>query len=147
MCGPEPCMGLSIGTIKSAITVSANKQHMSEWMTMDGLRHSKGFIRNITTGWRKKTLGLARGGLRLLTGALTGHFATNVQLTRMNLAIDPTCRACGDGDESMEHLLCECDALARRRMSVLGRAYPEPEDFRLFSISSIIAFMRFVFED
>ena len=147
MCGPEPCMGLSIGTIKNAIRESANERHISEWMSLDGLRHSKKFINNITTGWRKKTLGLARGGLRLLTGALTGHFATNVQLTRMNLAIDPTCRACGDSDESMEHLLCECDALARRRMSVLGRAYPEPEDFRLFSISSIIAFMRFVFED
>ena len=70
--------------------VSANERHISEWMSLDGLRHSKKFINNITTGWRKKTLGLARGGLRLLTGALTGHFATNVQLTRMNIATDPT---------------------------------------------------------
>ena len=130
MCGPEPCMGLSIGTIKNAIKENADQRHISEWMLLNGLKHSKKFINNITTGLRRNILAQERGNIRLLTGALTEHFATNEQLTRMGLAIDPTCRACGDDVVSMKHLLCECDALARKRMSVLGRAYPEPEDFR-----------------
>ena len=147
MCGPEPCMGLSTGTIKSAIKASANKQQLSEWITMDGLRHSKGFISGITTGWRRAFLGQERDNMRLLTGELTGHYATNEQLTRMKLAIDPTCRACGDNVESMKHIMCECDVLARKRMSVLGKAYPEPEDFRSFHLGCIAAIMRYVFED
>ena len=65
----------------------------------------------------------------------------------MKLAIDPTCRACGDSVESMKHLICECDALARKRMSVLGKAYPELEDFRSFPLRSIAAIMRYVFGD
>ena len=147
MCGPEPCMGLSIGTIKNAIKENADQRHISEWMLLNGLKHSKKFINNITTGLRRNILAQERGNIRLLTGALTGHFATNEQLTRMGLAIDPTCRACGDDVESMKHLLCECDALARKRMSVLGRAYPEPEDFRYFPLGGTIAIMRHVFEE
>ena len=65
----------------------------------------------------------------------------------MGLTIDPTCRACRDSVKSMKHLLCECDALARKRMSVLGRAYPEPEDFRYFPLGGTIAIMRHVFEE
>ena len=65
----------------------------------------------------------------------------------MKLAIDPTRRACGDSVESMKHLMCECDALARKRMSVLGKAYPEPEDFRSFHLGSIAAIMGYVFGD
>ena len=95
-------------------------------MLLNGLKHSKKFINNITTGWRRNILAQERGNIQLLTGALTRHFATNEQLTRMGLTIDPTSRACGDDVESMKHLLCECGALARKRMSVLGRAYPEP---------------------
>ncbi|CAH2234454.1 jg17756 [Pararge aegeria aegeria] len=30
--------------------------------------------------------------------------------------------------ESTEHLLCECDGLARKRLDLLGVAYPQPED-------------------
>ena len=95
-------------------------------------RHSKGFISYISTGWRRTFLGQERDNIRLLTGALSGYYATNQQLIRMKPAIDPTCRACGDSVESMKHLMCECDALARKRMSVLGKAYSEHEDFRSF---------------
>ena len=143
MCGPEPC----IGTIKNAIKENANQRHTSEWMLMNGLKHSKKFINNITTGLRRNILAQERGNIRLLTVALTGHFATNEQLTRMGLAINPTYRACGDSVESMKYFLCECDALARKPMSVLGRAYPEPEHFRYFSLGGIVAIMQYVFKE
>ena len=65
----------------------------------------------------------------------------------MKLAIDPTCRASGDSVESMKHIMCECDALARKRMSVLGKANREPEDFRSFPLGSIVAIMRYAFGD
>ena len=61
MCGPEPCMGLSIGTIKNAIKENADQRHISEWMLLNGLKHSKKFINNITTGLRRNILAQERG--------------------------------------------------------------------------------------
>ena len=134
-------------TIKGAIEAFANERHATEWAQLDGLRHSKKYITNITTGLYKNIANLNKGHIRLLTGALTGHFATNEQLTRMKITTDPTCRACGDSNESIPHLLCDCDALARKRMNLLGLAYPGPEDFEHLPRSCIISLMQFIFAE
>ncbi|CAH2262815.1 jg9189 [Pararge aegeria aegeria] len=58
----------------------------------------------------------------------------------------PTCRACNEDVESMEHLLCECDGLARKRLDLLGVAYPQPENYCASNLKASIKLLEWIFE-
>ena len=66
--------------------------------------------------------------MRRITGVLTGHCPVRYHLQRIGLTEDPTCRMCLEDEETSEHLLCECEALAYRRFQTFGRAVLKPED-------------------
>ncbi|CAH2268564.1 jg2251 [Pararge aegeria aegeria] len=72
---------------------------------------------------------LSRRQARYAIAVITGHFGTGSMLLKMGIIDDPTCMACNEDVESTEHLLCECDGLARKRLDLLGVAYPQPEDY------------------
>ena len=55
----------------------------------------------------------------------------------MRLITDATCRFCGEMDESAEHLLCNCEALASSRFKHFKSGFLEPVDLRLFNIQTI----------
>ncbi|CAH2231924.1 jg11082 [Pararge aegeria aegeria] len=67
-------------------------------------------------------------------------------LLKMGIIDDPTCRACNEDVESMEHLLCECDGLARKRLDLLGVAYPQPEDYCASHLKASIKLLEWIFE-
>jgi hypothetical protein len=70
-------------------------------------------------------------GVRIKSGVFTGcHFGVKDLLAKMGLSDSLDCRMCGEKDETMEHLLCECHALARQRMNYFGNGYPQPKEFR-----------------
>jgi hypothetical protein len=83
-----------------------------------------------------------RKQLRIISGVFTGHFGANNLLAKMGLSDSLDCRMSGEEDETMEHLLCECHALARQRMNYLFNGYPQPKEFKVLPLSCIIRFVE-----
>jgi hypothetical protein len=41
---------------------------------------------------------------------------------------DPTCRFCRKETETVQHIICSCEALARQRYSFFGNLFVEPKE-------------------
>lgn len=48
-------------------------------------------------------------------------------------------------EETMEHILCDCNVLAVKRKS-LENGYPEPEDYHVQPLNGIVSVIYHVFE-
>ncbi|CAH2230185.1 jg20663 [Pararge aegeria aegeria] len=94
---------------------NAKKKSAAEWDKLEGLRHSKKFLRAIGACFPNKINRLSRRQARYAIAAITGHFGTGSMLLKMGIIYDPTCRACNEE--------------ARKRLDLLGVAYPQPEDY------------------
>jgi ribonuclease HI len=140
--GPEPYLGLHAGNLKMALEIWLLRAHTSEWNQVGGLRQSRLFLGG-PQGKSRNMLCLSRTKLRMLVGALTGHCWLRKHLHTMGVYTDDLeCRACCEEDETTEHVLCECHALARTRLDMLGKAYPSPDEYRTFAIPDILRFLE-----
>ena len=54
---------------------------------------------------------------------------------------DPICRFCGMETETVQHIICCCEALARQRYHVFGRLIVEPKDISTASIRDFCLFV------
>jgi hypothetical protein len=55
---------------------------------------------------------------------------------------DPTCRFCGLEVETVQHITCYCEALARKRYNVFGSLAVEPIDIRTATVKYLCLFIR-----
>ena len=60
----------------------------------------------------------------------------------MGLCDNPICRKCGTEEETIVHVLCECEAVALLRHSYLGSFFLGPEDIRTLNIRAIWKFAK-----
>jgi hypothetical protein len=73
-------------------------------------------------------LKLDRRQLKLAVAILTGHAPVRGHLRIIGLFDgDPSCRFCGMETETVQHLVCCCEALSRQRYNVLGVMFLEPK--------------------
>jgi hypothetical protein len=71
----------------------------------------------------------------MAVAVLTGHAPVRRHLYTMGLFDgDPTCRFCGMGTETVQHIICYCEVLARQRCNVFGNLLAEPKDISSASI-------------
>jgi hypothetical protein len=77
----------------------------------------------------KELLKLDRNQLRWVVGLLTGHCHLKGHLFKLGLSNCPTCERCQEEDETATHVLCECEALAHRRLRHLGQYFMDPSDY------------------
>jgi hypothetical protein len=55
---------------------------------------------------------------------------------------DPTRRLCRKGTETVQHVICCCEALARQRYYVFGNSFVEPKDISTASVRNLCFFRR-----
>jgi hypothetical protein len=55
---------------------------------------------------------------------------------------DPTCRSCRKETETLQHIICCCEALALQRYNVFGNAFFETKDISTASIRDLCLFIR-----
>jgi hypothetical protein len=73
----------------------------------------------------------------------TGHAPVRGHLYTMGLFDgDPTCRFCRKETETMQHIMCYCEALARQRYNVFGNITVEPRDVSTASIRDLCLYIR-----
>jgi hypothetical protein len=74
----------------------------------------------------------------MVVAILTGHAPVRTHLRTMGLYEgDPTCRFCRNEAETVQHIICCCDALARQRYNVFGSLEAEPTDIRTTSVRGL----------
>jgi hypothetical protein len=55
---------------------------------------------------------------------------------------DPTCRFCRKETETVQHIMCCCEALARQRNNVFGNLIVEPKDISMTSIKDLCLYIK-----
>jgi hypothetical protein len=77
---------------------------------------------------------LSRHQLRMVVAILTGHAPVRTHLRTMGLFEgDSVCRFCGQEAETVKHIICRCEAMARRLFNVSGDSVVEPKVIRVAS--------------
>ena len=61
--------------------------------------------------------------LSVVIGQLTGHFGLNGHLYKIGKDINPLCRSCLN--ETVKHLLCECEPLTMTLVRTFGQSFGE----------------------
>jgi hypothetical protein len=72
-----------------------------------------------------KLINMSRQQLSVVIGQLTGHLGLNGHLYKIGKDINPLCRRCLNGNETVEHLLRECDSLTMSRDHIYGQSFGE----------------------
>jgi hypothetical protein len=73
---------------------------------------------------------------------LTGHCHLKGHLLKLGLTDDPTCERCLQEDESVTHILCDCEAIAYLRFRHLCQFFIESSDYYDAPINKILHFIR-----
>ena len=79
---------------------------------------------------------------RAVIGLLTGHNTQRKHLYLLGLLDSPTCRRCGVMEETSDHILCKCGALASLRHAYLGSFFLEPKDIQSISLGANWSFSK-----
>lgn len=139
--GPEPFCGIPKSLVKLTLRINCKEQSLEHWNNQPGLNHSKALVRAYDSRFARELLLLSRNKLRILVRALTGHCGLNKHMYNLKISSTRECRFCKEADETPLHLICECEALMRKRSSYLGNYQLLPEELRNISANNIIRFL------
>jgi hypothetical protein len=129
--GPEPALGIPRCSAREAIRAWTWKQQFCTWRDLTGHRHGKLFISGPCRKRADDLFKLSRHQLKMVVAIFTGHAPVRKNLRVMGLFEgDSTCRFCRKEVETVQHIICCCEALARQRYNVFGCLIVEPTDVR-----------------
>jgi hypothetical protein len=118
-------------------------QHYCAWRGLIGHRHGKFFISGPCRKRVADLLKLSRHQLNMVVAILTGHAPVRTHLRTVGLfEVDPSCRFCMKEAETVQHIICCCEALARQRFNVLGSLVVDRTDLRTASVRGPCLFIR-----
>jgi len=134
--GPEPALGVSRQYIQRRTRHWLVNQHWMWWRGLGDIqRQAQELILGPCLGAKARFVSCNRTQSRAVTGSVTGHNTLRRHLHLMGLSDSPLCRRCGVEDETLAHILCECEAFASLIHVYLGSFYLEPEDSNRASIN------------
>jgi hypothetical protein len=118
-------------------------QHWAWWQGLGNTqRQAQELILGPCPGAKARFLFFNRIQSRVVTGLLTEHNTLRRHLHFMALSNSPLCRRCGVEDETLTHILCECEALASLNHAYLGPFFFCPEDITSISLGAIWNFSK-----
>jgi hypothetical protein len=131
-----------MGTAREAIKNWTECQHLTTWKSIPGHKHGKLFISGPCKKKADGLIKLSRNQLRSVVAFLTGHAPVRKHLNIMGIFEgDPTCRFCGSETETVHHIVCGCEALARQRYKFFGKMFAEPRDISLASLKDLCLYI------
>ena len=106
----------------------------SIWAWWQGLgntqRQAREFISGPCPDAKARFLSFNRTQSRVVTGLLTGRNTPRRYFHLMGLLGSPQCTRYAAEDETLAHILCECEALVSLIHSYLGSLFLDPEDIK-----------------
>jgi hypothetical protein len=110
---------------------------------LPGLRHGKLLIGRPCKKRADDLLKLSSHQLKMFVAVLTGHSPVGGHLYIMGLFEgDPACRLCRKETETVQHIVCCCEVLARQCYNVFGYSLVEPNDISTASVRDLCLFIR-----
>jgi ribonuclease HI len=140
--GPEPACGIPTEVAKQEIKTLLKQWHCTYWTGTSGQRQSKFFLEGPSKTTTENLLNTSKDNVRKLTGIITGHCRLNKHLYTMGIAEEPTCRGCGEEEETPLHLLCECEAYIGSRRNILGTEKLNQEEVKNTERKKILEFFE-----
>jgi hypothetical protein len=141
--GPEPALGIPRCSTREAIKKWTEYQLYNTWKDLPGQRHGKLFIGK---PWKKRAddlFKLSRHLLKMTFAILTGHDPVRGHLYTMGLFDgDPTRRFCRKETETVQHIMCCCEALARQRYNVFGNLIVAPKGISTALIKDLCLYIK-----
>ena len=78
----------------------------------------------------------------MVVAIITGHAAVRRHLYITGLFDgDPNCRFCSMETETVQHIICCCEALTRQHYSVFGKLSAKPNDIHTASVKDLCLFI------
>ena len=111
--------------VKRAIGDWMERKHIECWKSGKDCKHSKTLMEGPQQGRAtNKLLNMSRQQLSVVIGLFAGHLGLNGHLHKIGKDINPLCRRCLNGNETLEHL-CECESLTMSRGRTFGQSFGE----------------------
>lgn len=137
--GPEPVLNISQATRKIEIMNRLRETQIEIWNNLETCRQAREMFTGPSLKAGQFFISNARNKVRTLTNVLTGH-CLNRHLFRLKVVSTPTCRGCGEQDETAKHFLCECPSLAKTRKKYLGQYFLNTRDIQQSALGDIASF-------
>ena len=114
--------------IKNDIKAATLRDWTSTWMNQTTANHTRSFYRGPNPSKARYVYKLARLELGRFVRLITGHNNLNFFQTKIRLWHDPLCRFCGQGNETISHLLGSCPCFYNIRCDIFGSGFVNLED-------------------
>ena len=113
--GPENQLRVlrPLATVKAQIRENIMKEWQGEWSRSSLANHSKSFLSGPNPPKARFVYKLARLELGRLIRIITGHNNLFFFQTKIGLYNNPMCRFCGDGHETITHIMSTCPRFRR----------------------------------
>jgi hypothetical protein len=138
--GVEPILPVAKTWFKKAIKRSMCEKWRERWQSVAKARQTKIFFAGPQEQRSKEILRWSREKYGEFCRWVTGHnfLKRHNHLLNPEIYPDPTCRACGEVEETSSHLLLDCPVLGESRFKILGqhlfRELPEWAPHKLFQM-------------
>jgi hypothetical protein len=143
ICKLEPALGIPRCLTREAIRNWTEYEHYSTWKDRPGQRHGKLFVGKPCKKRADDLLKLSRHLLKMTVAIFTVHAPVRGHLYTMGVFDgDPPCRYCRKETETVQHIMCYCEALARQRYNVFGNTTVEPRDVSTVSIRDLCFYLK-----
>ena len=139
----QPALGILKCLAREATKSWTEYQHFSTWKIVPRCRHGKPFIGRSCKKRADDLLKLDMHQLKMAFAILTGHAPVRRHLRIMGLfSGDTSCRFCKMETETVQHITCCCEALARQRYNIFGKLLAKPKDISTALIKYLCLFIR-----
>ena len=101
-------VGKPLSTIKQDIKTAVYRDWQKQWLDHNEAHHTKGFYIGPNSSKAKYVYKLARLELGRFVRIITGHNNLNYFQHKLGLAPNYGCRFCGNGNETITHLMATC---------------------------------------
>jgi hypothetical protein len=107
------------------------------------MKHSRKFINPFESNTAKLLHKFNRHDLRIIFSVLTGHACTRSFLHNIKKSTLKNCRFCDtDTDETIMHLIENCEKLEFIRLQTLGTAKPNAEEIKSCKLIDVLKFIK-----
>ena len=139
---PQPHIVPDYNTAVSILKAATIKEWQKDWNNTRNCEHSRKFIPGPDKAATKLIKALPFNKQRIIIQCLTGHTTLNYHQHKIGQAEEPLCRLCLEDDETPDHIINDCPAVALNRQLSFTQndTYSKSSPFKNF-LEGLISFI------
>ena len=125
---------------KNKIELYTTAKWKQKWLNEPHYKHTKLFYDSPNKNKSKYILKMGTHMLSTWIKSITGHNNLAYFQSQLNPEIDPTCRLCLQDNETLHHLITDCEATTSLQMDIMENQIPLPD--MTWSVKDINKFIQ-----